>query len=68
GDEAEWQRYERAIQVPLGDRMAREELESDEPSEAVVRDGFLQGGNHPEDIAGMIRLFRWFGSVDFMDR
>ena len=32
----------------------------------MARSGFLQGGNHPDDIAGMIRLFRWFHEIPFM--
>jgi PAS domain S-box-containing protein len=67
-DSADWQRYEQAIAVPLGDRRAREELERAEPDLARVREGFLQGGNHADDLDGMIRLFRWFRHVPFMDR
>ncbi|MBT9489145.1 MAG: PAS domain S-box protein [Rubrivivax sp.] len=65
-DPAEWRRYEAAIAVPLGDRRAREELEQAEPDLAIVREGFLQGDNHADDLDGMIRLFRWFRHVPFM--
>ncbi len=65
-DAAEWQRYEAAIAVPLGDRRAREELELADPDLEAVREGFLQGGNHADDLDGMIRLFRWFRRVPFM--
>jgi PAS domain S-box-containing protein len=59
-DGAEWLAYQRAIAVPLGDRVAREELEKASPDFEAARGGFIAGGNHPDDIAGMIRLFRWF--------
>ncbi|QJR11971.1 hypothetical protein DSM104443_03054 [Usitatibacter rugosus] len=59
-DAADLAAYEKAIAVPLGDRDARLGLESATPDLARVRDGFLRGRNHPDDIAGMIRLFQWF--------
>lgn len=67
-NEADWQRYEQAIAIPLGDRRAREELERPAPDLDIVRRGFLAGGNHADDIAGMIRLFRWGRRIPFMDR
>src|SRR4029078_8876784 len=35
---------------------------------AIVHGGFVAGHNEPEDIPGMIRLFRWFRNVWFMAR
>jgi PAS domain S-box-containing protein len=67
GAEASWQGYLQAIAVPLGDRIAREELDKASPDYAVARRGFVAGGNHEDDIAGMIRLFRWFRHVSFID-
>jgi hypothetical protein len=61
-DEADFQRYLRAIAVPLGDRKARLELEKSEPDFDVARQGFLEGKNHPDDIGGLIWLFRTFRS------
>jgi signal transduction histidine kinase/ActR/RegA family two-component response regulator len=34
----------------------------------VVEEGFLAGRNHPDDIANMIFLFRWFRNVGFVAR
>jgi PAS domain S-box-containing protein len=67
GAEASWQGYRQAIAVPLGDRVAREELEKPAPDYEVARRGFAAGGNHADDIDGMIRLFRWFRRVSFID-
>lgn len=64
--EEDYQRFLSALAVPLGDRAAREELQRPRPDLARVREGFLQGGNHPDDIDGLIRLFRWFHDVPFM--
>lgn len=53
--------FEAALKVPLGDRRAREGLMQAHPNMAVIRQGFLDGGNHPDDIDGMIQLYQYFG-------
>jgi PAS domain S-box-containing protein len=58
--EADYQAFVHALAAPVGDRIAREELEKPNPDDAVVRQGFLAGGNHPDDIDGLIWLYRWF--------
>jgi len=60
--------YRAAIAVPLGDRLAREELEKRRPDEAIVRRGFLQGRNSPDDVDDMIWLFRDLHWVGYMER
>ncbi|HEX6832674.1 MAG TPA: PAS domain-containing protein, partial [Rudaea sp.] len=67
GDAAAFQRYQDAIRVPLGDRRARLELERAAPDLAVARAGLVEGRNHPDDIDGMMQLFRRFRHVAFMD-
>ncbi len=64
--ESDYQRFAEAINVPLGDRQARIELERPVPDFALARSGFVQGGNHADDIADMIWLFRTFRRVPFM--
>ena len=64
--EEDYQRFRQALAVPLADRVAREELQKADPDLALVRDGFLGGGNHPDDVDGLIRLFQWFHDVSFM--
>jgi PAS domain S-box-containing protein len=49
-----------ATVVPRGDRMARLALESTPYDRFAAEAGFLMGDNHPDDVGGMIRLFRWF--------
>jgi len=65
-DAAQYRAFERELAVPLGDQAARLALDQPVPDEARVRAGFLQGGNHPDDIPGLIRLYRGFRHVDFM--
>jgi PAS domain S-box-containing protein len=65
-DAGDHRKFAAAIAVPLGDRVARLELERPDPDLGLVRRGFLQGGNHPDDIDDMIWLFRHFRRVPFM--
>ncbi|MHB1260115.1 MAG: PAS domain S-box protein [Thermoplasmatota archaeon] len=60
GDEAHFQAYLQEVNVTLGDRQARLELEKSSPDMGVVRIGFMQGRNHPDDVDNMAWLFRTF--------
>ncbi len=53
--------FEAALAVPEGDRQGREALMQPTPNLSRARAGLLFGGNHPDDIDSMIRLFLWFG-------
>jgi diguanylate cyclase (GGDEF)-like protein/PAS domain S-box-containing protein len=64
----DYERYEQALAVMLGDRRARIELEKADPDLRIATQGFLQGRNHPDDVPGMIRLFRTFRRVPDIDR
>jgi PAS domain S-box-containing protein len=44
------------------------QLEKPSPDMNVVRDGFVRGRNHPDDVAEMARLFRRFRNVGFIDK
>ena len=67
-DESDFRNYQKAISVPLGFRKARLELEKRNPDYSVVRDGFLEGGTHPDDISGVINLYERFHTVSYMQR
>ena len=66
-EELDYQRFLQAIAVPLGDRKARLALDKPDPDLDAARQGFLAGRNHQDDIDGMIRLFRNFRNVSFMN-
>jgi PAS domain S-box-containing protein len=68
GREADHDAFLRALAVPLGDRAAREALLRQPPAIDAARHGFIAGGNHADDVAGMTRLFLWFGHIPFMAR
>ena len=42
-------------------RRAREALERVQPDLELARSAFMRGGNHPDDVEGMIFLYRRFG-------
>ena len=44
--------------APLGNRLARQELDKPEPNLAVARQALLSGANRPEDVGGIIRMYR----------
>ena len=56
----DYARFLAAVSVPRGDHMARVALQSDPADLKAAKQGFLQGENHPADIANMTELFRWF--------
>jgi diguanylate cyclase (GGDEF)-like protein len=56
------------IAIPLGDRSARLEMNRSDPDFEVVREGFVRGGIHPNDVRGMFNLYRRFQWVGFMRR
>lgn len=60
GNPKEYERFLEAIKVPRGDHIARSALSHSLIDVEKAAKGFLQGENHPDDIGGMIRLFRWF--------
>jgi diguanylate cyclase (GGDEF)-like protein len=68
GDLAEFRRFRDQLAIPLGDRTARLELQKPNPDYHVASAGFRAGGNDPEDIAGMMRLFRAAKHVPYMQR
>jgi len=58
GDAAYYRDYREALRIPLGDRRARVAMQADPPDREAAREGLLAGGNHPDDVPGMITLFR----------
>ena len=66
GQEEDYQRFRSELGVPLGDRVARLQLQSRKPDLNLATRGFLAGRNDPADVPGMIRLFRAFGTSHIM--
>lgn len=64
--ENDYDQYLTEIAVPEGDRVARVQLLSVSPDMKRVRQGFVQGRNHPDDVESMVMLFRRFGHFGYM--
>jgi diguanylate cyclase (GGDEF)-like protein len=67
-DAQELQQFRANIAIPLGDHDARVEMNKPKADLKKVRQDFLRGGNHPDDIEGMINLYRRFEWISFMQR
>jgi PAS domain S-box-containing protein len=65
-DAQDYAAFQQAIAVPLGDRTARLELLKPDFDRRVATQGFIGGGNAPEDVPSMILLVRDFGWIDFV--
>jgi PAS domain S-box-containing protein len=67
-DEQSYRAFVEDLQVPLGDHRARLELEKPNPQLAAVTESFVAGANDPRDVPEMIRLYRRFRHVSYMER
>jgi hypothetical protein len=68
GAPEELRQFRADIAVPLGDHEARAEMDKSNPDFEKVQQGFVQGGNHLDDVDGMFNLYRRFKRVSFMQR
>ena len=66
GEVSRFVQYQSSLAIPIGDEYARWALERDPVDVETARIGFLQGGNHPDDVPGLIWLFRYFNQVSFL--
>jgi len=67
-DEKDYARFQDFMRVPLGDHKTLIELTKEEPDYKTARQGLLEGGNHPDDIDGMINLFKRFQNVSYINK
>jgi hypothetical protein len=67
-DEKDYHAYLNFLKVNLGDRKTRLELLKQDPDMAIAREGFLEGGIHPDDIGGAIKLVRRFHNISYIAR
>jgi diguanylate cyclase (GGDEF)-like protein/PAS domain S-box-containing protein len=68
GESEHLAQYRAAVAVPLGDRIARIEMERPDFDADVVRRGLLQARVHPDDVPGVIRLFRTFRRSEYIQK
>ena len=55
-----YERFRAELAVPLGDHLARLQLQSSTPDYRLAASGLITGRNHPDDVPVMMRLFRMF--------
>jgi hypothetical protein len=67
-NEADYQEFQEFMKVPMGDHRALVELRKPVPDLEVAREGLIAGRNHPDDVDGMIKLFRRFYSNYYISR
>jgi diguanylate cyclase (GGDEF)-like protein/PAS domain S-box-containing protein len=65
-NEEDYLLFQNFMTVLEGDGAARQQLFKSNPDIAMARRGFIRGRNHPDDIDGMIRLFRDFGKTFYI--
>jgi len=68
GDEADYQAYLTCLTVPMSDRIARIEMSKENPDYDVLRRNFILGKIHPNDIDGMVSLFRQFHNISYISK
>jgi signal transduction histidine kinase/ActR/RegA family two-component response regulator len=66
--ERDYDLFNQFMQVPIGDAKARRELLAGDQHPEAVREGFLEGRNHPDDVAGMTSLFAHFNNVYYIKK
>ncbi|MCW2270292.1 putative diguanylate cyclase YegE [compost metagenome] len=67
-DLADFRKYRKAIAVPQGGHELRVALDLPTPDLDAARRGILQGGNHPDDVPGLIWLYLNFGQVSYLKK
>src|SRR5476651_1634316 len=67
-DEKDYAAYLGFLKVNLGDHKSRLELAKPVPDLAIARQGFLEGGLHPDDIDHAIKLLLRFHSVSYLNK
>ncbi|MCE3281804.1 MAG: hypothetical protein K0Q66_541 [Chitinophagaceae bacterium] len=67
-NEEDYLKYREHMEVPLGDNKARSEMSKPDPDWDIVKQGLIQGRNHPDDVEGMIHLFRRFSDVSYISK
>lgn len=67
-DPSDYERYRTAIAIPQGDHIFRDALDLSQPDLELARVGALQGGIHPDDINGLIWLYRYFHEYSYFDQ
>jgi signal transduction histidine kinase len=66
--EKDYLTYRKFLTVQAGDHKTRMELLVGDPDMNIARQGLLEGRVHPDDIDGMINLFRRFNQISYINK
>lgn len=66
--EEDFIKYQKNLEIPLNDGIARREMMKANPDMKVVHESFRKGGVHEDDIDGMFRLMRRFHSNYYISK
>ncbi len=67
-DEKDYKTFQNFLSVQAGDHKTRLELLKAKPDLPLARQGLVEGRVHPDDIEGMINLFRRFHKISYINR
>ncbi|MES1161008.1 MAG: hybrid sensor histidine kinase/response regulator, partial [Bacteroidota bacterium] len=67
-EEADYLKFLEFMKVSGGDHKARVEMSKKDPDWNVIRKALIEGRNHPDDVDGMIKLFRRFHTNYYINR
>lgn len=65
-NEADYKAFHESLKIPDGDRIARMELEKENPDMEKVYAGFIQGRIHPDDVSSVIQMLQRFNRVSYI--
>lgn len=64
--DSDYQKFLKAIDVPLNDKVARLELQKSRPNLEVASKALIRAKNSPDDVDGMMQLFLFFHQTSLM--
>jgi PAS domain S-box-containing protein len=67
-EEEDFLKFNYFMKVPLGDHKTLVELMKKNPNLDAAKEGFIEGRNHPNDVEGMINLFRRFHRISYITK
>ncbi len=66
--EEEYQLFLENIKIPVGDRIARVELQKDDTDYTIVDAGLIQAKNYPSETRDVARLFKRFQNLHYFEQ
>ncbi len=68
GKEEDYSEFQNLLKIHFGDRKAFAEIGNENPDLNIMREGYMEGGIHPDDVDGVVQLFIRFNSVSYIHK